>query len=191
MRESRFFIPTPLQLVPTAFLQSSRPPTTKGPFASCRSIPRRSKRLESRSSVPIVLTHRFLAFALAVLSTVLSSSLASGSVTNQSVRAKESQQQRIQVATQEIVNQLDALIEEFRSNGITGKDLQTALDIREALDKLAVQDMQRIILLLRETARENNVDSARDSLTAAIAGQKDIVAQLRDLLSKYQSGHVQ
>ncbi len=129
--------------------------------------------------------------SLTIASTLLSSCPAFGAAANQSIQAGEFQQQRIQAAAGEISVRLDAVIQKLRSNGVEGRDLQTVLDLQSAVGRLATQDMQRIIVLLQDAQRTNDADSAHESLTAAVVLQKEVVAQLRDLLSKYRGSQIQ
>src|SRR5208283_3178167 len=102
MRELRYFIPTRLRRVPTAFLQSLRQLTTKRPFGFWKSIPGRNERREFRALFSLSLT---------IASTLLSSCPAFGAAANQSIQAGEFQQQRIQAAAGEISVRLDAVIQ--------------------------------------------------------------------------------
>ena len=136
------------------------------------------------------LVHTVFLFTVTMTSINLSADPAHSETTNQSVQVGESEQRRIQMSTSGIARGLDALIDEFHSGGVTGEDLQAALELRAVVGGLATQEMQRIIVLLGDAQLTNDASAARDSLTAAVAGQKSVVTRIRDLLSKYRRKQV-
>ena len=102
------------------------------------------------------------------------------------LREGEIRQAQIKAQTLKVSEQLGSIIAEFERNGLGGDDVQVLHAIGKVLRDLSDQQMQRVIELLQEARSSDDPSAARRRMTDAYAGQKTIVAQLRQLLLEYQ-----
>ena len=81
---------------------------------------------------------------------------------------------------------LDAIIEEFRRNGLedTG-DVRTLGKVRSILGRLSEREMAEVIASL-QAARSEAPGAALHDAAAAHAGQKSIITQLDAIIREYQ-----
>jgi len=99
---------------------------------------------------------------------------------------KEFKQQQIRTTTQKLAEQLGDLTNEFDRNGIGGDDLQVLRSIRAVLGNLTDQQMEQVINLLQQARSVGDASSSRQRVLDAFTGQKNIIAQLRQLLLEYR-----
>src|SRR5687767_5633283 len=98
------------------------------------------------------------------------------------IRQGEARQQQIKAQTDQVSRSLDALIDEFRRNGLDGADVDVLRAIRGILGKLTDREMQKVIELLQEARSAPDASGARRAVAGAGADQQTIVAQMRQLL---------
>ncbi|MFI5378398.1 MAG: hypothetical protein ACHRHE_03755 [Tepidisphaerales bacterium] len=134
-------------------------------------------------SIVVVVT---LACALTIPSAVVRSAAPSGGLTPDAIRAGEARQQQIKSQTSQITLQLQAIIDEFNRNGLGGEDVKVLEAIRDVLSKLSDTEMKKVIAALQEARSVSDANSSRRSVAGAVAQQKNIVVQLRQLLLEYQ-----
>lgn len=102
------------------------------------------------------------------------------------IRQGEARQQQIKTQTQQVANQLGAIVEEFKRNGLDGADVQVLEAIRSVLDKLGETEMKKVIDALQEARSDANPSASQRAFVGAVANQKNIVVQMRALLLEYQ-----
>src|SRR5262249_47107470 len=102
------------------------------------------------------------------------------------IRQGEAKQQQIKTQTQQVANQIDGIIDEFRRNALDGADVQVLEAIRSVLGKLSETEMKKVIDALQEARSDTSAASSQKAFAGAVAGQKNIVVQLRALLLEYQ-----
>lgn len=109
------------------------------------------------------------------------------SVEPDQLRASELKQQQLLLQTRNVGQQMDEVIYEFERNGLgQGKDVEVLKQIRSILERISVQDMQKVIEYLQAARIADHPDRAADSLRQAHESQQVILAELRTLLVKYQ-----
>lgn len=95
-------------------------------------------------------------------------------------------QQQLRASTARIADQLDAIIEEFRRNGLSGEDLQLLGTIRGVLGQLTEADMARVVTLLQASREGTEGGTSRSQLIEAFTTQKTVGLKLRQILLEYQ-----
>jgi hypothetical protein len=99
---------------------------------------------------------------------------------------QELRQQQIQRTTQRVADQLNAVINEFERNGITGEDVKVLRAIRMVLGRLSEREMAQVVTLLQTAQKSGDDLDAKKNVTEAYSGQKTIITQLKQLLLEYQ-----
>jgi len=102
------------------------------------------------------------------------------------IRQGEARQQQIKTQTLMVADQLGGIIEEFRRNGLDGDDVNVLVAIRTVLTKLSDKEMQRVIDLLQLARSTPDANASTKNLAGAVADQKTIIVQMRQLLLEYQ-----
>src|SRR5687768_16372160 len=102
------------------------------------------------------------------------------------LRQDESRQSQIRSQTQQVADELGAIMEEFRRNNLDGDDVAVLNAIRSVLHKLSDQEMQQVIALLQSARSAGDTSRSRTNVVGAVATQKNIAVQLRALLLEYQ-----
>ncbi|MCY2953627.1 MAG: hypothetical protein NTU53_16855 [Planctomycetota bacterium] len=125
---------------------------------------------------------------LTVLAIYLSAglSLAQTPLPADRIRQGEAKQQQIKTQTAQVADQLGDIIDEFKRNGLDGEDVQILAAIRSILGNLSDKDMQRVIDLLQTARSVTDASASRKNVAGAVADQKYIVVQMRQLLLEYQ-----
>lgn len=100
------------------------------------------------------------------------------------LQQQSSKQEQIKTSASRVGTQLDQILTEFDLNGISGEDVKILRAIRGVLGRLTEQDMQKVVQLLNE-ARTNPAGISQQ-VTEAFSGQRNIITQLRQLLTEYQ-----
>ncbi len=124
--------------------------------------------------------------SMAITPAVVRSAAPAGGLTPDAIRAGEARQQQIKSQTSQITFQLQAIIDEFKRNGLGGEDVKVLEAIRDVLGKLSDTEMKKVIAALQEARSVTDFNASRRSVAGAVAQQKDIVVQLRQLLLEYQ-----
>ena len=98
----------------------------------------------------------------------------------------ERQQQLLRTNTEKVSAQLRFLIEESQRNGLAGDELQTLQAIAAILDRLTDKEMQQVVELLQAARSAPNAGAIQRNLVAAYSSQKNILVQMRQLVSEYR-----
>ena len=98
----------------------------------------------------------------------------------------ERQQQLLRTNTEKVSAQLRFLIEESQRNGIAGDELQTLQAIAVILDRLTDKEMQQVVELLQAARSAPNAGTTQRNIVAAYSSQKNILVQMRQLVSEYR-----
>jgi hypothetical protein len=105
------------------------------------------------------------------------------------LRDAESGQEQARNRTLNVAQQIDGVLAELDSNGLSDPnddDIKTLHAVRGALGQLSDDEMQRVVSLLQQAQDSKDAASAKDKAAGAFAGQKQIIAKLRALLLEYQ-----
>jgi len=99
-----------------------------------------------------------------------------------------SQQEQIRVRTSSLASQVEAVLDEFITNGLsTGDELQTLKQMRDTLGTLSAQQMKEVVDLLRHADQsKDDTPVAKTDLVSAETEQKQIITKLRMLLGDFQ-----
>ncbi|MBL9166747.1 MAG: hypothetical protein JNN07_03330 [Verrucomicrobiales bacterium] len=100
------------------------------------------------------------------------------------LQQQSAKQEQIKTSATRVGIQLDQILTEFDLNGISGEDVKILRAIRSVLNRLTDQDMQKVLQLLTD-ARQNQ-NSNNQQVSEAFSGQRNIITQLRQLLTEYQ-----
>jgi len=110
---------------------------------------------------------------------------AAGTATDNLIQS-ERQQQLLRTNTEKVSAQLRFLIEESQRNGIAGDELQTLQAIAVILDRLTDKEMQQVVELLQAARSAPNAGTTQRNIVAAYSSQKNILVQMRQLVSEYR-----
>ena len=111
--------------------------------------------------------------------------IAAGTATDNLIQS-ERQQQLLRTNTEKVSAQLRFLIEESQRNGIAGEELQTLQAIAAILDRLTDKEMQQVVELLQAARSAPNAGATQRNIVAAYSSQKNILVQMRQLVSEYR-----
>lgn len=128
---------------------------------------------------------RFVTVGLATLCCA-TITLAQNALPVDRIRQGETKQVQIRSQTQQVSDQLGSIIDEFKRNGLDGEDVTVLSAIRSVLNKLGDKEMQKVIDLLQSARSTTDDGASRRNVAGAVAGQKYIVVQMRQLLLEYQ-----
>lgn len=95
-------------------------------------------------------------------------------------------QEQLRSTTSRVAGQLDAILDEFQRNGLTGDDVQLLGAIRAILGQLGEQDMVHVVALLQEARAASEGGQRRPRLLEAFSTQKGVSMKLRQILLEYQ-----
>ena len=98
----------------------------------------------------------------------------------------ERQQQLLRANAEKVGDQLQALIEEFQHNGITGDEVQTLQTIAGILTQLTDKEMQRVVELLQAARSAPDAGTTQRRVVEAYSGQKSILVQMWQLIAEYR-----
>ena len=98
----------------------------------------------------------------------------------------ERQQQLLRANIETVSNQLHALIEDYRRNGIAGDEVQTLQTIAGVIAHLTGTEIQRVVDLLQSARNAPDAGATQRQVVEAYSCQKTILVQLRQIVSEYQ-----
>lgn len=128
---------------------------------------------------------RRLTPVLALLWLLLQSAAPAWGATPEDPLAQQStKQEQIRTSASRVGQQLDQVLTEFDLNGISGEDVKVLKAIRGVLHRLTEEEMQTVLRYLGEARKDAN--PAAQQVAEAFSGQRNIITQLRQLLSEYQ-----
>ena len=116
-------------------------------------------------------------------------SLGAAELPQEQLRQGETKQSQIRAQTQQVADQLGAIIEEFRRNGLDGDDVAVLGAIRGVLHKLSDREMQQVIELLQAARSAPDSSKSRTNVVGAISTQKNIAVRLVRKLVPVQEGY--
>jgi hypothetical protein len=90
-------------------------------------------------------------------------------------------QEQIRGESQLLINRLDAVLDEYASNGLdSGDDFNTLKQVRDTLGSLSDGEMEQVVTLLRQ------VDGDPTKIASAYLDQKDVSLKLREILNAHE-----
>lgn len=99
---------------------------------------------------------------------------------------QELKQQQLKATTQRVGLQLDAIIDEFSRNGISGQDVAVLRTIRNVLGTLSEQDMKLVVDYLQSSRQAADPNASAKQATEAYGRQKMIITKLKALEAEYR-----
>lgn len=99
---------------------------------------------------------------------------------------QEIKQQQLKATTERVGLQLDAIIDEFSRNGISGQDVAVLRTIRNVLGTLSEQDMKLVVEYLRSSRQAADPNASAKQATEAYGRQKMIITKLKALEAEYR-----
>jgi chromosome segregation protein len=102
------------------------------------------------------------------------------------IRSAEARQTQLRQQAAQVAAGLQTIIDEYRRNGLAGEDLKVLEAVRDVLGNLSARQMAQVIESLQQARAAGDTPAGRQALVGAVAGQKDIVVRLRQVLAEYQ-----
>jgi hypothetical protein len=106
--------------------------------------------------------------------------------TSDRILQQEVKQQQLKTTTERVGAQLDAIIDEFARNGISGQDVTVLRTIRNVLGTLSDQDMKLVVEYLQSSRQAADPNASARQATEAYARQKMIITKLKALEAEYR-----
>jgi len=106
--------------------------------------------------------------------------------TERTFQQQELKQQQLKATTERVGQQLDAIIDEFDRNGISGQDVTVLGTIRNVLGTLSEQDMKLVVDYLQSARQAADPNASTKQATEAYGRQKAIIVKLKALEAEYR-----
>lgn len=93
-------------------------------------------------------------------------------------------QEQLRSDTTRVKGELDALMEEYGTYRAAAPEMERLKEVVGGLDQLQDREMREVVQMLREASRLDNADGAKNKISQAAAGQKNIQVRLRELADR-------
>jgi hypothetical protein len=101
-------------------------------------------------------------------------------------REGEVRQGQIQAESQNLVGQLDAMLDEYQRNALSGEEIKTFQSLRALLSRLTDQEMAKIRAVLQNGAAKNDPQVAIKAIADAYAAQKGVLGEFKRVLAEHE-----
>ena len=101
------------------------------------------------------------------------------------IREGEVKQVQLRTEAQALVDQLDAMLDEYTRNGLSGEDEKLVKAIRGSIAQLSGAEMKQIVEFLGKARDSGDGGLAKKELSAAYTGQKALITQMKKLLADH------
>src|SRR6195952_1833498 len=101
-------------------------------------------------------------------------------------REGEVRQGQIQAESQTLVGQLDAMMDEYQRNALSGEEIKTFQTLRALLSRLTDQEMGKIRGVLQDGAAKNDPQVAIKAIADAYAAQKGVLGEFKRVLAAHE-----
>jgi len=112
--------------------------------------------------------------------------LAAQSLDKNNILQNKADEQAVRQHTAAVVAQIQGLIDELASNGISGDDTKVLDATKAALANLSGPEMERVISSLQQAGDATTVADTQQHVVDAYADQKGIILQFRQILRDYE-----
>jgi len=126
-----------------------------------------------------------LALLMAAPARAQDSEPAAPAASSAAIGDKKADQARLKERTQQIIQQLDAIILEYERNGLVGDQVEDLKKTRLLLSNSSLEEMRKILNKLDQAQTAGSDSEARGFLMGAYSGQLAVLVQLRDMVNEY------
>jgi len=107
-------------------------------------------------------------------------------VARNQILQNKTDEQDVRLHTDTVVSEIQSLIDELTTNGISGDDIKVLSATQAALTHLSGPEMERVISSLQKAGEAANPSLRQENVIDAYAGQKEIILQFRQILKDYE-----
>ena len=108
-----------------------------------------------------------------------------GSSPAERARQGATKQEQIQGSSQNLGNDLSAMIDEYERNGLNGDEIKSLKSLQGIFTRLSTKDMEKIVTLLRSASEPKDAKATLTAIAGAYSQQKGVLVQLKQVLASY------